>query len=90
MLRGSEEKEKEEVEAVKKVKRYIPPSSAGFSFFITGEDIQLRVYYNAAQYKIDKKDSWGNIKSWKRYALTDSNEEVLFTPNGIKQGGVVN
>ena len=38
---------KEEATPVKKVKRYIPPSSAGFSFFITGKNIQLRVFYNA-------------------------------------------
>jgi len=79
------DKEKKEVTPVKKVKRYIPPSSAGFSFFITGDVINLRVFYNAVQYKVNKKDSWGNIKEWEKYKLADDGKEVEFYPNGQKQ-----
>jgi hypothetical protein len=43
---------KEEATPVKKVKRYIHTSSAGFSFFITCDNITLRVFYNAVQYII--------------------------------------
>jgi hypothetical protein len=81
----STEDEKEEVETVKKVKRYIPPSSAGFSFFITGENIELRVNYGAVHYKEKEKGEWGSVKSWEKFNLAKSNEEIIFTPNSKKQ-----
>lgn len=81
----NEDSTKEEVSPVKKVKRYIPPSSAGFSFFITGDNIALRVPYNAVQYEVHKLDSWGNIKSWKKNKLAADDKEVEFSPNGATQ-----
>ncbi len=82
-----------QVTTVTKRKRYIPPSSVGFSFFISGDSIRLRVFYNAICYhKIEReKNSDGTFKSgssliWKRAELTDDNgEEVVFSPNGQKQ-----
>ncbi len=77
--------DKEEVQAIKKVKRYIPPSSAGYSFYITGNNIKLRVYFDAAQYRIDQRDSWGNVKAWRKNHLTEDGEEVEFSPEGLTQ-----
>ena len=45
-----------ETKPVKKDKRYIPPSSAGFSFYITGEQIKLRIFHNAVFYKLSDRD----------------------------------
>lgn len=67
--------EKQEVQSIKKDKRYMPPSSAGLSFFISGKNIKLRVYYKAFSFK--KTD---NPQSWKKSPLADDGEEVEFTP----------
>ncbi len=49
----------EEAKSVKKEKRYIPPSSAGFSFYITGEQIKLRIFHNAVFYeKLSDRDEF--------------------------------
>jgi len=83
---GATDDEKEEVEPVKKLKRYIPPSSAGFSFFIKGKDIRLRVHYGAVQYKKIERDEKGRYQEfWKKNSLSDGNKEVIFTPDGMKQ-----
>ena len=41
--------------------RYIPPSSVGFSFFVRGEGIRLRVTASASRYRVseDKRDARG-------------------------------
>jgi hypothetical protein len=85
---GNNEKsdtEEKEVESVKKEKRYIPPSSAGFSFFISGEEIKLRVFYNATVFIPDKKKEFGHIESWEKVILGDDGREVVFSPSGSKQ-----
>lgn len=80
---------KREVESVKNVKRYMPPSSAGFSFFITGENITLRVFYNAVQYRMGNQRDEQNQKfvkeEWKKHYLANDGKEVEFSFNGIKQ-----
>jgi len=79
---------KGEVALVKKVKRYIPPSSAGFSFFITGDNINLRVFYNAAQYTMkNERDELGKFvgQAWKKHYLADDGKEVEFSSNGVNQ-----
>jgi len=79
---------KEEAAPVKKVKRYIPPSSAGFSFFITGKNIQLRVFYNAVQYSLaGNRDEQGKFieQVWKKHYLADDGKEVVFTLDGARQ-----
>lgn len=74
---------------VKKEKRYIPPSSAGFSFYITGENIKLRVFYDAVCYEKDSNKDERNQKfvkqRWNKNILTDGGTEVEFTVNGTKQ-----
>jgi hypothetical protein len=70
--------------SVKKEKRrYLPPSSAGFSFYIKGEDIELRVFYNACNYTAHEKKEYGRIKSWTKNKLTSDGKEILFS---IKKG----
>ena len=80
--------EKKEVAPVKKTKRYIPPSSAGFSFFITGDIIRLRVFYNAVQYKKqNNRDEFGRFvgQVWEKQKLAEDGKEVEFSPDGKKQ-----
>lgn len=52
------------------VRRYIPPSSLGFSFFIKGEDIRFQVLCRAAGYERTERDERGQYKNdWKRKEL---------------------
>ena len=72
---------------VTKRKRYIPPSSVGFSFFISGDSIRLRIFYNAIRYrKGESRNEFGQYQNiWEKIDLTDDNgEEVVFTPNSQK------
>ena len=75
---------------VKKEKRYIPPSSAGFSFFITGEQIRLRIFHNAVYYnKLSNRDAFNQKfvrQQWQKTQLAnDDGNEIVFTPNGVKE-----
>ena len=65
----SEEGEKQEAQSLQKTKHYMPPSSAGFSFFIKGDEIKLRTFYQAVIY--EKND--------------DDGEEVEFNKNDNKE-----
>jgi len=52
------------------VRRYIPPSSLGFSFFIKGEDIRFQVLSRAVRYERTERDEQGQYKNdWKRREL---------------------
>lgn len=52
------------------VRRYIPPSSLGFSFFIKGEDIRFQVLCRAVGYERTERDERGQYKfDWKRKEL---------------------
>ncbi len=68
---------------VVKTKRYVPPSSAGFSFFVSGDDISLRIAYKAVYYEAGPKGKGGYIKSWTRRSFTQDGdfEEVEFSPD---------
>lgn len=84
-----EDDAKEEAKSEKKAKRYIPPSSAGFSFFITGDNINLRVFYNAVQYNsVSERDKLNQkfvSQSWEKNYLGDDGKEVAFSLNSVKQ-----
>ncbi len=81
--------EKEQIKPFKKEKRYIPPSSAGFSFFIIGEVINLRIFYNAVYYvKSKDRDEYNRkfvTQEWTKHNLADDGQEVEFSTSGIKQ-----
>ena len=49
------------------VRRYIPPSSLGFSFFIKGEDIRFQVLSRAIRYERTERGQYKN--EWKRREL---------------------
>lgn len=52
------------------VRRYIPPSSLGFSFFIKGDDIRFQVLCRAVRYEPTERDERGRYKNdWKRREL---------------------
>lgn len=52
------------------VRRYIPPSSLGFSFFIKGEDIRFQVLCRAVQYECMERGERGRYTNdWKRREL---------------------
>ena len=85
-----------ETKPAKKQKRYIPPSSVGFSFYITGEQIKLRVVHDALYYKklYDKNQSNQKFISqehpkgqrWQKNLITrDKGDEIEFTPYGMKR-----
>lgn len=62
------------------VRRYIPPSSLGFSFFIKGDDIHFQVLPHAVHYICPEKDNLGNCKKWERNQLIsnqENNEEFI-------------
>jgi len=40
-----------EAKSIQKLPRYMPASSAGFSFYVTGKDIEIRVNHKAFSYK---------------------------------------
>ncbi len=76
------------IKPIKKEKRYMPPSSAGFSFFIKGEQIRLRIFYYAVCYNkhpdTRNKDGRFSSQKWERIPLAhDDGEEVEFSLNGI-------
>ena len=51
----------DEGKPAQKTLRYMPPSSAGFSFYVAGDNIELRVYYNAFGYEdIQIRSDTGN------------------------------
>ncbi len=53
------------------VRRYVPPSSLGFSFFIKGEEIEFQVLSRAVRYKQTERDERGRFieNAWKRSEL---------------------
>lgn len=52
------------------VRRYIPPSSLGFSFFIKGDDFRFQVLCRAVRYERTDRDERGRYKNdWKRREL---------------------
>lgn len=58
------------------VRRYIPPSSLGFSFFIKGEDIRFQVLCRAVGYERTERDERGQYKNdWTRKELVPGQEE---------------
>lgn len=62
------------------VRRYIPPSSLGFSFFIKGNDIRFQVLCRAVGYEPGERDERGRYKNeWNRHDLVSAqgnNEEL--------------
>jgi hypothetical protein len=84
-----------EAKSVKKNPRYMPTSSASFSFYVTGKEIELRIYHKAVGYEAKKirdeiaKDRGKGqflpekMQEWKKILLSGPDgDEVIFTPDG--------
>lgn len=55
------------------VRRYIPPSSLGFSFFIEGNDLRFEVLCRAVGYEPAERDERGRYKNeWNRHSLVSA------------------
>ncbi len=68
------------VESTQKKRRYIPPSSVGFSFFIQGDCIELQVQASAVKYtRSGERDDRGQYKrkEWTRNKLIIEGEEAI-------------
>lgn len=59
------------------VRRYIPPSSLGFSFFIKGENIRFQVLCSVVCYERTERDNRGKFKNeWTRKRLGVGTHEL--------------
>jgi len=85
-------------EPVIKRRRYVPPSSVGFSFFVRGETIEFQVLYSAVRYKkVESEEAAGAGRDekgrytkgvWERIPLADSDGEVnTFSAPACKKNG---
>ena len=60
------------------IRRYIPPSSVGFSFFVSGGDIRLQLLCTASRYKYREHGAQGRfLKEWTREPLAATDGEIL-------------
>lgn len=59
------------------VRRYVPPSSLGLSFFITGQDVQLQLLVSASRYQFQKRNERGEyLNGWTHFSLaSDAGKE---------------
>ncbi len=76
----TEETGEASVKSTQKKRRYIPPSSVGFSFFVEGSAIELQILCKAATYIIeDQRDDAGRYirQEWKRKSLTGEDGEAV-------------
>jgi len=80
---GPESVSDDSLEAVTVQRRYVPPSSLGFSFFISGDDIQFQVIGTAVRYRPQgKPDQDGRYRdSDGRYINNWTREPIPFAPN---------
>ena len=60
------------------VRRFVPPSSLGFSFFIKGEDIRFQVLCHAVRYQHVKRNDWAR----KELVSGQGNDEELENISG--------
>ncbi len=63
-----------------KRRRYMPPSSVGFSFFVSGEEVRFQVVFSAACYKkLDERSQIGQFQnSYERTELGREEEAKTF------------
>lgn len=96
-----EEGDGSEVESAQVKRRFVPPSSAGFSFFVTGECVELELSATAACYDTKDRVEGGQTEGgqlqewvWTRHALslTDSEQDTLVmrAPGNTDEGVGVN
>lgn len=83
---GEDGGNREEVKATEIKRRYVPPSSAGFSFFIKGADIRIRTHCHGVQYiKIDRDEEGRFIEPrWIRQELDNSWDHEFKPPSTVR------
>lgn len=81
---------------ISRKRHYLPPSSAGFSFYIVGDNIEFRIFASAAKYKLlnkDEKQKNDRKEEWEKsyfdeedilINLQNSNSELLIFENRAK------
>jgi hypothetical protein len=94
---ASQDADETSTEPVIKRRRYVPPSSVGFSFFVRGEKTKFQVLYSAVRYEMvgkiasgdylrDEKGRFSN--AWSRIQVHDaSGGMLLFSPPDRRKGG---
>lgn len=88
-----EDTDSQSIKNTQEKQRYLPPSSAGFSFFVSGESIYLRVFYNAVHFElVNERDEYNqkwtetNKQRWQCIRLAnDEGEEVEFHSTDISK-----
>jgi hypothetical protein len=88
-LPGADEGSKETAEPAAKRRRYIPPSSVGFSFFACGKDLRFEVICSAARYaksgnERDLESGQFVGRQYERRILGGDAEAISFTGPGRK------
>jgi len=83
--------DEEDLEESSIKKRYVPPSSVGFSFFIQGSGISFSLDVSAARYDAETRDEKGQFsrQEWHRVPLklSDSEQDILnFRAPNIEPG----
>lgn len=76
-------------EPTKARKRYMPPSAAGFSFFVTGQDITLNIACNAVKYRFrgGRDEFTGQFikNEWEKEYLSNENTAIKFRLNSVSE-----
>jgi hypothetical protein len=76
-----------DVEPTTRRRRYIPPSSVGFSFFVRGTDWEFQVRFSAARYeRVGERDARGRFmrEEYKRTELGGDDEaRTFFMPGRV-------
>jgi hypothetical protein len=83
-IESTDEDQSAESDAVSATKRrrYMPPSSVGFSFFVQGGDIQFQVGFSASLYKREgERNELGQYRSieYRRNSLGGDDDATTFT-----------
>ncbi len=75
-----EDENTETAEPIRKRRRYIPPSSAGFSFFIKGDNPRFQVIYSAVRYERQgDRDEKGRFRTLEYSRIELGGEARAFT-----------
>jgi hypothetical protein len=63
------------------IRRFIPPSSLGFSFYVEGDDIQFQVLCAACRYERQERDEHGRFTNeWTRKAFPEAGKDFAGPP----------
>jgi hypothetical protein len=63
------------------IRRYIPPSSLGFSFYVEGDDIRFQVLCAAYRYERHERDELGRFtNNWTRISLPEEVKNLAGSP----------